>query len=96
MWVVHTLKKQKHLYEHNKHAFDKSNIYFFASVIMSVKFANSGKHLIQTIRRMHYSKAIIRTIVALQEVSVLWLTQSLTFMCKKVSEYGQKFHYGLT
>ena len=61
----HFLSKPFH--EENKHAFVKSN--FSASVILLVKFANSIEHLIQKVSFMHYSNAIIRNRVALQELS---------------------------
>ena len=53
------------------HAFVKFNVFFSALVIQLVMLDNSI--LIQTIQRMHYSKAAIRTKVALQEVSFGWL-----------------------
>ena len=59
---------QNQFYEENKHAFVKSNIFS-----MLVKFTNSFEHLIKTLQRKHYSKAITRAKVALQEVSFDWL-----------------------
>ena len=60
-------------YEENKHAFVKSNLFFSASYILLDMYANSIEHLIQAIWCMHFSKALMRTKVALQEVSFGWL-----------------------
>ena len=49
-----------------------SPIIFSASVIPLVTFAYSFEHLIKTMKRMHYSKAIIRAKVALQEMTFDW------------------------
>ena len=60
---------QNHFYEENKHAIFQVQYISSAPAILLVKFANSFKHLIKTMQRMHYGKANIRTNVALQEMS---------------------------